>query len=113
MGWEGAFHWVVKRLDPQEAETLATNFRCRGIPDLFPVSAEHAMGIEALLDHVAADFPAEEPEETEPVDTRPIKVAIIGRPNTGKSTLLNAVTGEERAIVSPIAGTTHDAVDET
>ncbi len=104
---------VVNKIDTQERENLAHEFYSLGIPDLFPVSAEHAMGIEALLDHVVADFPAEEPEETEPVDTRPIKVAIIGRPNTGKSTLLNAFTGEERAIVSPIAGTTRDAVDET
>ena len=104
---------VVNKIDTQERENLAHEFYSLGIPDLFPVSAEHAMGIEALLDHVVADFPAEEPEETEPVETRPIKVAIIGRPNTGKSTLLNAFTGEERAIVSPIAGTTRDAVDET
>src|SRR6266478_3731916 len=104
---------VVNKIDTQERENLAHEFYSLGIPDLFPVSAEHAMGIEALLDHVVADFPAEKPEETEPVETRPIKVAIIGRPNTGKSTLLNAFTGEERAIVSPIAGTTRDAVDET
>jgi len=104
---------VVNKIDTQERENLAHEFYSLGIPDLFPVSAEHAMGFEALLDHVVADFPAEEPEETEPVETRPIKVAIIGRPNTGKSTLLNAFTGEERAIVSPIAGTTRDAVDET
>ncbi len=104
---------VVNKIDTQERENLAHEFYSLGIPDLFPVSAEHAMGIEVLLDHVVADFPADEPEETEPVETRPIKVAIIGRPNTGKSTLLNAFTGEERAIVSPIAGTTRDAVDET
>src|SRR5207247_2296297 len=83
-----------------------------GISSLFPVSAEHAMGIEALLDHVVSGFSAEEPEAVEPAVTRQIKVAIIGRPNTGKSTLLNALTGDERSIVSPVAGTTHDAVDE-
>jgi len=71
------------------------------------------MGVEALLDHLVTNFPAGEPQESEPVETRQIKVAIIGRPNTGKSTLLNAFTGEERAIVSPVAGTTRDAVDET
>src|SRR6202022_4098211 len=57
-------------------------------------------------------FPTEDPEETEAVEIRKIRVAIIGRPNTGKSTLLNTLTGEERSIVSPVAGTTRDSVDE-
>jgi GTP-binding protein len=104
---------VVNKIDTQERENLAHEFYSLGISNLFPVSAEHAMGVEALLDHVVTGFPTEEPQETEPVETRSIKVAIIGRPNTGKSTLLNAFTGEERSIVSPVAGTTRDAVDET
>ncbi len=104
---------VVNKIDTQARENLAHEFYSLGIASLFPVSAEHAMGVEALLDHVVTDFPTDEPHETEPVETRQIKVAIIGRPNTGKSTLLNAFTGEERSIVSPVAGTTRDAVDET
>jgi GTP-binding protein len=104
---------AVNKIDTPERENLAHEFYSLGLPDLFPVSAEHAMGIEALLDHVVSGFPAEEPEGTEPVETRKIRVAIIGRPNTGKSTLLNALTGEERSIVSPLAGTTRDSVDET
>jgi GTP-binding protein len=103
---------AVNKIDTQERENLAHEFYSLGIPELFPVSAEHAMGIEALLDHVVSGFPEEEPEETEPVETRKIRVAIIGRPNTGKSTLLNTLTGEERSIVSPVAGTTRDSVDE-
>src|SRR5439155_806431 len=71
---------------------------------------DHGTGVDALLDRVTADFP----REAEEVKEKPgIKVAIIGRPNVGKSTLLNALTGKDRAIVSPIAGTTRDAVDET
>ena len=104
---------AVNKIDTQERENLAHEFYSLGLKDLFPVSAEHAMGIEALLDHVVSGFPTEEPEETEPVEIRKIKVAIIGRPNTGKSTLLNTLTGEERSIVSPVAGTTRDSVDET
>jgi GTP-binding protein len=104
---------AVNKIDTQERENLAHEFYSLGLKDLFPVSAEHAMGIEALLDHVVTGFPTEEPEEIEPVETRKIKVAIIGRPNTGKSTLLNTLTGEERSIVSPVAGTTRDSVDET
>jgi len=104
---------AVNKIDTQERENLAHEFYSLGLKDLFPVSAEHAMGIEALLDHVVSGFPTEEPEETEPVETRRIRVAIIGRPNTGKSTLLNTLTGEERSIVSPVAGTTRDSVDAT
>jgi len=103
---------AVNKIDTQERENLAHEFYSLGLKNLFPVSAEHAMGIEALLDHVVSGFPTEEPEETEPVEIRKIKVAIIGRPNTGKSTLLNTLTGEERSIVSPVAGTTRDSVDE-
>jgi GTP-binding protein len=104
---------AVNKIDTQERENLAHEFYSLGLKDLFPVSAEHAMGIEALLDHVVSGFPTEEPQQTEPVEIRKIKVAIIGRPNTGKSTLLNTLTGEERSIVSPVAGTTRDSVDET
>jgi ribosome-associated GTPase EngA len=103
---------AVNKIDTQERENLAHEFYSLGLANLFPVSAEHAMGIEALLDHVVQDFPEAEPEETEPVEIRKIRVAIIGRPNTGKSTLLNTLTGEERSIVSPVAGTTRDSVDE-
>ncbi len=101
---------AVNKIDTQARENLAHEFYSLGMKDLFPVSAEHSMGVEALLDHITQDFPEAEPEA--PEETRRIKVAIIGRPNTGKSTLLNALAGEERAIVSPMAGTTRDAVDE-
>lgn len=103
---------AVNKIDTQEREDLANEFYSLGIPDLFPVSAEHAVGVEPLLDHVVEDFPLEEPVAEEPSTARRIKVAIIGRPNTGKSTLLNALAGEERSIVSPVAGTTRDSVDE-
>src|SRR6266446_6781265 len=81
---------------------------------MFPISAEHGTGIDALLDRVTETFSRDEPpQETTPEAAPGIKVAIIGRPNVGKSTLLNALTGQERSIVSPVAGTTRDAVDET
>ncbi len=98
---------AVNKADTVAREDLAHEFYGLGIRDVFPVSAEHGTGVSELLDHVTAGF-AEAPAEESPAT---IKVAIIGRPNVGKSTLLNALTGEERAIVSPIAGTTRDAVD--
>jgi GTP-binding protein len=104
---------AVNKVDTQERENLAHEFYSLGIADIFPVSAEHGIGVDALLDRVTAGFPEGRPEEpTEENLTKVIKVAIIGRPNVGKSTLLNTLTGQERAIVSPIAGTTRDAVDE-
>jgi len=101
---------AVNKADTAAREDLANEFYELGIRDVFPVSAEHGTGIAELLEHVTAGFAAAAEEKAE--DThRAIKVAIIGRPNVGKSTLLNALTGEERAIVSPVAGTTRDAVD--
>ena len=76
--------------------------------DPFPISAYHGTGTGDLLDAVVALFPEQTEEEEEP-DT--IKVAIVGKPNAGKSSLLNKLAKEERAIVSPIAGTTRDAID--
>ena len=102
---------AVNKADTGAREALAANFYELGINDVYPVSAEHGTGVDALLDHVTKDFVREaQPEKPE---LQPIKVAIIGRPNVGKSTLLNAITGQERSIVSPIAGTTRDSVDET
>jgi GTP-binding protein len=100
-----------------------------GINEVLPISAEHGSGVGDLLDHVfaALTFPEAQPVEAEPEqleqDEQPHRthgefqqhetsIAIIGRPNVGKSTLLNVLTGSSRAIVSPIAGTTRDAVDE-
>jgi GTP-binding protein len=101
---------AVNKIDTQKSDVLVHEFHSLGIPDVFPVSSEHGGGVAEMLEHVTKDFPVI-PEDEAPKE--PIKIAIIGRPNVGKSTLLNALTGEERAIVSPIAGTTRDAVDET
>ena len=100
---------AVNKCDTGKREDLIHDFYSLGFKDIFPVSSEHGLGMDELLDHVTRDFPA----EPEPEEETSIKVAIIGRPNVGKSTLLNALTGQERSIVSPIAGTTRDAVDET
>jgi GTP-binding protein len=102
---------AVNKIDTAAREILANEFYGLGIADVFPLSAEHGIGVDALLDHVTAGFPKDAEPETPGPES--IKIAIIGRPNVGKSTLLNALTGQERAIVSAVAGTTRDAVDET
>ena len=79
-----------------------------GLSDLFAVSSVHGHGTGDLLDKVLEYLPGEESEEEEGLD---IKVAVIGKPNAGKSSLVNRIAGEERCIVSEIAGTTRDAID--
>jgi GTP-binding protein len=104
---------AVNKADTPAKDALAHEFYALGFPDVFPVSAEHRLGFDDLLEHVSRDFPKADAEEEGAEKALAIKVAIIGRPNVGKSTLLNALAGEERSIVSPVAGTTRDAVDET
>ncbi len=102
---------AVNKADTAGLASLADDFHSLGIREIFPVSAEHGIGVDTLLDRVTAALePAPEPAGA---PRESIRVAIVGRPNVGKSTLLNTLTGEDRAIVSPIAGTTRDSVDET
>jgi GTP-binding protein len=117
---------AVNKVDAAQHSPLAAEFHRLGIPDIFPLSAEHGLGVDDLLEHVTKDFAAsaEAPEEQHvesaggtaaatlaPARDQAINVAIIGRPNVGKSTLLNSLLKEERSIVSPLPGTTRDAVD--
>ena len=111
---------AVNKVDLAQHSPLAGEFHRLGVPDIFPLSAEHALGVDDLLEHITKDFPtsSETPEEPESIprgDSRTgpttINVGIIGRPNVGKSTLLNNLLEQERSIVSPLPGTTRDAVD--
>jgi GTP-binding protein len=106
----------VDRREGSEGEVEAWEL---GFDEVFGVSAEHGLGIDELQDAIAARVPAEagstpEPaEETaaEPAEPREIRLAVVGRPNVGKSSIVNALLGEDRAIVSDVAGTTRDATD--
>jgi GTP-binding protein len=96
----------VNKVDNNKLRQQVMQFYEIGMGDPFSVSALHGMETGDLLDEVVAAFPDVEEEEDDSV-----KIAIVGKPNAGKSSLLNQILGEERAIVSPIAGTTRDAVD--
>jgi GTP-binding protein len=100
---------VVNKIESEKQAPDVAEFFGLGFDQVFPVSAEHGRGITELLDAAAISMPA--PGENEENPVQEMRVAIIGRPNVGKSTLLNRLVGEERAMTSPIPGTTRDAVD--
>ena len=98
---------AANKADNAERRQNAVEFYELGLGEVYAISALHGQGTGDLLDAVVAAFePIKEEEEDES-----IKIAIVGRPNVGKSSLLNAVLGQERAIVSPVPGTTRDAID--
>jgi GTP-binding protein len=123
---------AVNKIDSDKQQSLTDEFHRLGIRKLFPISAEHGRGVDDVLEAVfealgleTADIETTEAEISEPgekaedvpetevaPEPKEVKVAIIGHPNVGKSTLLNRLTGTSRSIVSPIPGTTRDAVDE-
>ena len=113
---------AVNKVDTDKQQSLTDDFHRLGIRRLFPLSAENARGLDDLLDAVLETLPPpkqltaedadDEEEELGQLEPHETKVAIIGHPNVGKSTLLNLLTGADRSIVSPIPGTTRDAVDE-
>ena len=126
---------AVNKMDSDKQDSLLGEFHSLGMRNVFPVSSEHGRGIDDLLDAILLVLPATAKANGEPgvspggtgedarhsmnsasregfEEPHEIKVAIIGHPNVGKSTLLNQLTGTERAIVSPVAGTTRDSIDE-
>ncbi len=123
---------AVNKVDTIKQQSLPDEFHRLGITNIFPVSAEHGRGVDDLLDAILNILPEEltspdteksanDERQTVNDDSSPaideaspheVKIAIIGHPNVGKSTLLNCLTASDRAIVSPIPGTTRDAVDE-
>ncbi len=98
---------VVNKADNETFRMGAAQFYELGLGEPYPISAVHGTGTGDLLDVLVESFPPEEIEE----EDDSVKIALVGKPNVGKSSLLNKLVGEERAIVSPIAGTTRDAVD--
>ena len=98
---------VVNKADSAKQRDTVNEFYELGLGDPYPISSVHGTGTGDLLDELLKVFPKQDEEE----DDDTVKIAIVGKPNVGKSSLLNKLTGEERSIVSSIAGTTRDAVD--
>jgi GTP-binding protein len=105
---------VANKADAARLAMQATEFYRFGFDEVFPISAEQGIGVGELLDAVVKSLNGSNDKEhadVAPEEQRELRLAIVGRPNVGKSSLLNRLLGEERMIVSPMAGTTRDAID--
>jgi GTP-binding protein len=105
---------AANKVDAAKLEALAGEFHRFGFDDVLPISAENSDGVAELLDALVERLPPAEAagdDEGAEGEPRELRLAIVGRPNVGKSSLLNRLVGDERVIVSPVAGTTRDAVD--
>ena len=103
--------FAVNKIDgPEHAKNMSEFFEL-GLEQIYPISAAHGFGVGELLTDLAEAVPEAEQADHAEEETGEIRMAIIGRPNTGKSTLMNRILGESRVIVSPVPGTTRDAVD--
>jgi GTP-binding protein len=98
--------WAVNKIDTEVRDQRLYDFFRLGIQDIIPVSAATGYNFDELMDKVVSCLPPSEPRELDYT-----KIAIIGRPNVGKSTMVNALLGKKRMMVSPIAGTTRDSID--
>lgn len=109
--------YAINKVEGEKQELGASEFFTLGVEELFPISAAHGRGVGDLMDAVIKAFPQKPPEPDEPTGVEasaaaePLQVAIIGRPNAGKSSLLNRLVGFERSIVDSVPGTTRDAID--
>jgi len=101
--------YVANKVDGDRHKEMLNDFYRLGIDKIHPISAQHGLGVDELLTIIVQDFPAAVNDKDEQ-DTQ-IKIAIVGKPNVGKSSLVNRILGKERSIANPTPGTTRDAID--
>jgi len=104
-----AFHLVVNKIDGLDEDVALSDFYTLGVESVFAIAASHGRGVRGMIERVLAGFPAAEEHQRE---ARPgsVRVAVVGRPNVGKSTLVNRLLGEERVVVFDQPGTTRDSI---
>jgi GTPase len=104
--------FAVNKIDSRSRGDNLYEFYALGIDPLFSVSAEHGLGIPDLMDEIVRKFPVVEESDEEPEEKKtPLRISVVGRPNVGKSTLINRLLGFERSVVDSTPGTTRDALD--
>ena len=108
-GKDKSVFYVVNKIDGDRHKEMLGEFYKLGIDQFYPISAQHGLGVDELLNIITEDFPAAT-DDKDDQDTQ-IKIAIVGKPNVGKSSLVNRILGKERSIANPTPGTTRDAID--
>ncbi len=111
--WQKPVFYAINKVDSSKREADLIDFYEMGVEKFYPVSAVHGIGIDDLLEDivVAAEGLENEADESPDADGKAVRIAIVGKPNTGKSSITNRMLGSERMIVSDVAGTTRDAID--
>jgi GTP-binding protein len=104
-------YYVANKIDGDRHEGMLTEFYRLGIDQLYPISAQHGLGVDELMAVITRDFPSLKDSRDE--HDEQIKIAIVGKPNVGKSSLINLICGRQRSIANPDPGTTRDAIDTT
>jgi GTP-binding protein len=105
-----SFHLVVNKTDGLDADVAVSDFYTLGVESLFAIAASHGRGVRAMIDQVLQVFPEEDEVDLETAFPNRTRVAVVGRPNVGKSTLVNRLLGEERVVVYDQPGTTRDSI---
>jgi GTPase len=103
--------FAVNKIDSRQRADNLYEFYALGIDPLFSISAEHGLGISELMDEVVQQFPNAEESDEKTEEKAPLRISVVGRPNVGKSTLINRLLGFERSVVDSTPGTTRDALD--